>query len=123
MSFILIKDLQYYVKLPYKVVTEESEYTDGSKSFHAFHPELPGCSSHGETPEEAIEDLNDARRCYVEALLEAAEKIPLPELPSTLPWTGNRGTPSTKRYRMVPQAWLGQNPSQGNKPSEILQEI
>jgi predicted RNase H-like HicB family nuclease len=44
--------------------------------FVARHPELPGCMSHGSTPEEALEMLDDARELYLEGLREAGVAIP-----------------------------------------------
>jgi len=123
MSFKVIDDLRYYDNLPYRIKAEESEYTDGSKCYRAFHPELPGCSSHGETPQEALKDLNDARKCYLETLLETGQKIPLPKLPTTQQGTGNSAIPSTSSYIMVPEIGFGKDASHQNQPPGILQEI
>ncbi len=41
-------------------------------------PDLPGCMSDGETPEEALENGKDAVRCWIEACGEAGIKIPSP---------------------------------------------
>lgn len=44
----------------------------------AINPQLEGCMSQGDTPEEAIENLIDARTLYIESLLE--DNLPVPEV-------------------------------------------
>ncbi|MFO1433357.1 MAG: type II toxin-antitoxin system HicB family antitoxin [Candidatus Competibacteraceae bacterium] len=41
-------------------------------------PDLPGCMSDGETPEEAIREGRDAFRCWMLAHLENGRPVPLP---------------------------------------------
>ncbi len=41
-------------------------------------PDLPGCMSDGETPEEAIRNGADAVQCWIEAMREAGRPIPRP---------------------------------------------
>jgi antitoxin HicB len=41
-------------------------------------PDLPGCMSDGETPEEAIKNGQDALECWLQACREAGKEIPLP---------------------------------------------
>jgi antitoxin HicB len=41
-------------------------------------PDLPGCMSDGETPEEAIKNGQDALECWIQACTEAGKEIPLP---------------------------------------------
>ena len=41
-------------------------------------PDLPGCMSDGETPEEAIQNGKDALECWISACEEAGRKIPQP---------------------------------------------
>lgn len=46
-------------------------------------PDLPGCMSDGETPEEAIANGRDAVSAWIEAAREAGRQIPRPgDLPS-----------------------------------------
>lgn len=42
---------------------------DGNE-FHAWIPELPGCHTHGRTVNEAMENLKDAMKLYLEVELE-----------------------------------------------------
>jgi len=41
-------------------------------------PDLPGCISDGETPEEAIKNGRDAVECWIQACKEAGRYIPKP---------------------------------------------
>lgn len=47
--------------------------------FIAEVPELPGCMSDGETPQEALENVFDAIRCWMEAAREMGRKVPEPK--------------------------------------------
>ncbi|MBA7540820.1 hypothetical protein ES705_33123 [subsurface metagenome] len=42
------------------------EYDDEVKSYSAVCPELPGCTSCGDTEEEAMEAIKEAIRLYLE---------------------------------------------------------
>ena len=67
--------LEYYMSLPYTV--EVVPYHDGG--FFAKIKELEGCMTEGETLEETLELLEDAKRAWLEAALEDDLEIPLPE--------------------------------------------
>jgi len=41
-------------------------------------PELPGCMSDGETPQQAIENVMDAIGCWIEASEEDGRPVPRP---------------------------------------------
>jgi antitoxin HicB len=41
-------------------------------------PELPGCMSDGETPQEAIDNVMDAIACWIEAAEEDGRPVPAP---------------------------------------------
>ena len=41
-------------------------------------PDLPGCMSDGETPEEAIHEGRDAFRCWMLAHIEDGRPVPIP---------------------------------------------
>lgn len=41
-------------------------------------PELPGCKSDGETPQEALENAYDAIGCWIEAAGEMGRAVPPP---------------------------------------------
>ncbi len=68
------KPLEHYLGLEYPVllvVEPEGGYT-------AFHPDLKGCMAVGETPGEALANLKDARRLWLETAYEDGDEIPLP---------------------------------------------
>lgn len=46
--------------------------------FAAIAPELPGCRSDGETPEEALRNGYDAIACWIEGALEMGRAVPPP---------------------------------------------
>ena len=46
--------------------------------FTAIAPDLPGCRSDGETPEEALAHIYDAIACWIEAANEAGRAVPQP---------------------------------------------
>jgi len=74
-----ITEAEYYMMLPYAINVVPEQCTDGSLCYRAYHPELPGCMSHGTTPEEAIENLTEARQLYIETLLEKGLSVPKPQ--------------------------------------------
>ncbi len=61
-------------EMRYRIVTEQDE----EGVFVAGCPSSPGCISQGKTRREAIEDIQDAMRGYLESLKKHAEPIPPP---------------------------------------------
>jgi antitoxin HicB len=47
--------------------------------FAAIAPELPGCRSDGETPEEALRNGYDAIASWIEAAQELGRTVPAPQ--------------------------------------------
>jgi predicted RNase H-like HicB family nuclease len=41
-------------------------------------PDLPGCRSDGETPQEAVDSVQDAIACWIEAAAEDGRPVPAP---------------------------------------------
>ena len=41
-------------------------------------PDLPGCMSDGDTPQEAVENVMDAIACWIEAAEEDGRPVPAP---------------------------------------------
>lgn len=70
--------LEDYLKLEYDIIVTPEECTDGTLCYRSEHPQLSGCMSHGQTPEEAIRNLIEAKRLYIETLLERGLDVPLP---------------------------------------------
>lgn len=74
--------------------------TDGSIVYLASHPELDGCIAQGDTPEEAEENLADARDLYIRSLRERAIDVPEPRAnPLKLTWQTTEH--STLRRRRI----------------------
>lgn len=67
--------VNYYLNLPYSVIIRRCE--DGV--FEARIAELDGCLSHGNTEEEALKMIEDAKRAWIEANLEEGDSIPEPD--------------------------------------------
>jgi predicted RNase H-like HicB family nuclease len=70
-----MSDLQKYLNLPYTVVLRSDE--DGD--IVARIQELPGCSAHGKTDSEALENIREAQRLWIEDAIETGDQIPVPE--------------------------------------------
>lgn len=68
------KDLQYYMSLPHRIVLYPAE----EGGYVVEIPELPGCLSQGETLEEAMGMIQDAKKCWIEACIELGRPIPEP---------------------------------------------
>lgn len=64
-------------KLAYRIVIEPLS-KDDSGGYFATVPDLPGCMSDGKTPEDALLNVQDAIRCWIEAVTEMGRDIPLP---------------------------------------------
>ncbi|MBV9238769.1 MAG: type II toxin-antitoxin system HicB family antitoxin [Xanthobacteraceae bacterium] len=68
------------MKLEYAVRIERLADIDGG-GYLATVPDLPGCMSDGETPEEALKNVQEAIESWVEAAKEWNEDIPKPSPP------------------------------------------
>jgi antitoxin HicB len=68
--------LDYYMNLPYtiKMIPEEAG------GYFAEIEELPGCMSQGETQKETLENIEDAKRMWLESMLKKNQTIPEPEV-------------------------------------------
>mgnify|MGYP002622355379 FL=1 len=60
--------------MKYRILVEQDE--DGG--FVAEVPALPGCLSQGETRSEALENIKDAIKGYLESLEKEGEPVPPP---------------------------------------------
>jgi antitoxin HicB len=64
-------------KLEYAVIVEPLSEEDGG-GFIAIVPDLPGCKSDGETPAEAIVNVEDAISVWIEAAGDMGHSVPAP---------------------------------------------
>ena len=62
----------------YLAVVRREPCTDGSLTWLAYHPDLPGCMAHADTPEEAVVNLAEARALVLRHLLEHGLQPPAP---------------------------------------------
>jgi antitoxin HicB len=63
--------------LEYPVILEPFPDEDGG-GFAAIVPDLPGCMSDGDTPEEALAYVRDAIAVWIEAARDLGRPIPVP---------------------------------------------
>ena len=68
------KPLDYYLKLKYPVTL----YSDESGGYAVEIEDLPGCISQGETAEEAMEMIEEARQMWLEVAYADGQDIPMP---------------------------------------------
>lgn len=71
------KDLEYYVKLPYTIILEQ--WDDGNGPYWVARiAELPYCLIHGDTPEEAVREIEEVKRDWIKSNLDRGLPIPEP---------------------------------------------
>jgi antitoxin HicB len=75
-----MKTLEEYLTLTYPIELVADTEQGG---YFAQHPTLPGCMAQGETADEAVASLNEARKEWMAARLAA--RLPIPEPASTQP--------------------------------------
>jgi predicted RNase H-like HicB family nuclease len=63
--------------LNYAVIIEPLRAEDGG-GFAAIVPDLPGCMSDGESPEEALANVKDAIASWLDAAKDLGREIPAP---------------------------------------------
>jgi antitoxin HicB len=76
-----MKDLSYYEGLPYTIVLKKDDDGDVVGRID----ELPGCSAHGETDVEALENLAEAKTLWITDCLERNHPVPEPQQDAELP--------------------------------------
>ena len=70
----------YYNALEYPIELHRRN-DEGERYWVAEIPDLPGCVADGETPDEAVESLKEAKQLWIEARLESGHHIPEPTNP------------------------------------------
>ena len=53
-------------------------WSDADEGFIAIAPDLPGCSAFGETPEQAVHEMQDAMLSWLEACANMGRPLPEP---------------------------------------------
>jgi predicted RNase H-like HicB family nuclease len=64
-------------RLEYPIVVEPLPAEEGG-GFLATVPDLPGCMSDGETPEQAVSNIQDAITAWIEAARDLGHAVPKP---------------------------------------------
>jgi antitoxin HicB len=67
-----MRPLDYYLSLKYSVLL----VADPERGYTALHPDLKGCVAVGETPEEALANLEEALRLWLETAYEHGDEMP-----------------------------------------------
>ena len=80
----MVKDFDYYMKLPYTIVIKRTEY-NGEVTYIARIVEIPHLLGDGKNPKEALECLNTHMAMAIRSYLE--DSIPIPEPQSN--YSGN----------------------------------
>ncbi len=73
------KPLEYYLNLQYPITI----YPDPEGGYVAQIKDLPGCLTQGETLEETMVNINEARELWIETAYEADDEISLPSTDET----------------------------------------
>jgi len=76
-----VKNIDYYLALPYTSILRRDEEGD----VIARIQELPGCIAHGDTEIEALANLREAQKLWIEDCLEDKQPVPEPEAEEELP--------------------------------------
>lgn len=73
------KNLEYYFKLDYKIISEFIEDEEDGNYWTAKYDLLNGCKTDGNTKGEAIQNVRELFEEYIIARLEVGQDIPEPE--------------------------------------------
>jgi len=73
-NLINYQPLAYYLSLSYAITL----YPALEGGYVAEIKDLPGCLTQGETLEETIDNINEARELWIEVAYEEGDQIPLP---------------------------------------------
>ncbi len=68
------QSLENYLTLKYPITL----YSEDEGGYVAEIKDLPGCLTQGDTLEETINNINEARELWIETAYEAGDYIPLP---------------------------------------------
>jgi len=69
--------IDFYMNLDYPIILRKISSADGG-GWLAEIPDLPGCISDGETQQEALDNVQDAKRDWLEVAIERKQEIPVP---------------------------------------------
>lgn len=87
--------MRYYLGLDYPIQIERME---GGK-YCASIPLLKGCKGYGDTPTEAMKELQGVKEALVELMIEQRKKIPEPSVELSIPVSEFERMPNKKRLK------------------------
>lgn len=96
-----MKNVEYYMSLDYKM---EIQKDNEENIYIASFPELKGCLSSGNTIDEAIQNLYEAKKAWVEAALEDNYEIPDPDVLENYSGQLRVRMPKSLHYRLAQKA-------------------
>ncbi len=70
--------LDYHMALPYPVRLKKLSDPSEGETWLAEIPDLPGCMSHGSSPDDAVSSVEDAKELWISARLEDGYGVPEP---------------------------------------------
>lgn len=71
------KDTDYYASLPYTIILEQ--WDDGKGPYWVARvAELPHCLTHGDTPEDALKEIEKVKREWIQSNLQRGLTVPRP---------------------------------------------
>jgi predicted RNase H-like HicB family nuclease len=82
------KVLEELVARPYRIKLYPVSEEDGQVEWVAEIPDLPGCVGCGDTPEEALEMVSDAKKAWIEIALTDGKRVPEPTNPDSVEYSG-----------------------------------
>lgn len=56
----------------------EIYWSDDDQAYRCTAPDLPGCRASGDTPVEAVREMQDAMNSWVQACSKMGRQVPLP---------------------------------------------
>jgi predicted RNase H-like HicB family nuclease len=69
----------------YPALLVKDAAADGSPAIGVVFPDLPGCVSQGDTPQQAAEMALEALALHIESMVQDGETLPPPSAPGTVP--------------------------------------
>ena len=77
-----VKDVVYYLSLPYTIIMRSDEEGDFIARIH----EMPGCLAHGSDANNALENLREIQEMWIEERLSKGQEVPEPEQDGSAEW-------------------------------------
>lgn len=96
---------------------------DTEEGYLALVPELPGCLTAGETPEEALELLRDAMAAWFTAAIESGRPIPEPAPPTTADVAPEGGRYSGRLLLRMPKSLHRELADQAEREGVSLNQL